>query len=169
MSSSSAPKDVLRDKHLQEPSQDAWTTFFQTPTFQALTVGVPFCIFKLLFGVQAIRIGAEDRQILSLFGWLIIIWASVDLAMNLVRVYFDIKGRQSPIEYCTIAQLGRYFQKPKAFLAVDTMIAFVIICFALWSGWIKLLTVSESYLWYAATTLNLISISIVNLLLELRR
>ena len=169
MSSSSVPKDVLNDRPIQEHSQDTWTAFFQTPTFQALTVGVPFCVFKLLFGVLAVRIGAGDGQILPLFGWFIIVWASVDLAMNLVRMYFDIKGRQSPIEYCTIAQLGRYFQKPKAFLAVDTLIAFVIICFVLWSGWIKLLTVSESYLWYAATTLNLISISIVNLWLELRR
>jgi hypothetical protein len=55
------------------------------------------------------------------------------------------------------------------FLAIDTLIAFGIICFVLWSGWIKFLYINESYLWYAATTLNLISISVVNIWLEFRR
>ncbi len=145
------------------------TGFFQTPAFQALTIGVPFCIFKILFGVLSERIGSGQQNFLVLFGGLIILWASVDLVMNLVRVSLDVTGRESPIEFCTIAQLGRLFRKPKLFLAIDTLIAFVIICFVLWSGWIKLLTTNESYLWYAATTLNLISISIVNIVLELRR
>jgi len=163
------PRSMPKDPPVQEPLQSMETSFFQTPVFQALTIGVPFCVFKLLFGVLSIRIGTAQQSLLVPLGWLIIFWASVDLAMNLVRIYFDATGRQSPIEFCTIAQLGRLFKRPKAFLAIDTMIAFVIICFVLWSGWIKLLTTNESYLWYAATTLNLISISIVNLWLELRR
>jgi hypothetical protein len=44
-----------------------------------------------------------------------------------------------------------------------------IICFVLWSGWITLLGRQETYFWYAATTLNLISISVVNIWIELRR
>jgi len=38
----------------------------------------------------------------------------------------------------------------------------------LWSGWIATLTIPESYLWYAATTLNLISLSLVILYNEIR-
>lgn len=143
-------------------------SFFFTPTFQALTIGVPFCIFKLLFGLLALRTGTSSAS-LSILGWLVIIWAGTDLLMNLARVFFHLSGRASPIEYCTIAQAGRLFRRPRLFLAIDTLITFSIICFALWSGWIVRLDRQESYLWYAATTLNLISISVVNIWMELRR
>jgi hypothetical protein len=145
-------------------------SFFNAPTFQVLTIGVPFCAFKLIFGALCLRIGAEQLSgLLTAFGWLILAWASVDLMMNLARVFFQIAGRVSPVEYCTIAQIGRIFQRPRLFLAFDTLISFSIICFMLWSGWIGRLSPAESYLWYAATTLNLIGISTINIWLEFRR
>lgn len=55
------------------------------------------------------------------------------------------------------------------FLAADTLLSFSIICVMLWSGWIMQLKQEESYLWYAATTLNLISISLVSLYNEAKR
>jgi hypothetical protein len=78
-------------------------------------------------------------------------------------------SRESPMEYNTIAQAGRIFGRPRLFLTIDTLLCFYIICFVLWSGWIKDLGTAESYLWYAATTLNLISISLVSIWLELER
>ncbi|MDM7934477.1 MAG: hypothetical protein QUS08_03710 [Methanothrix sp.] len=138
---------------------------FLTPAFQALTIGVPFCIFKLLFGLLCIRANAG----LETLGWLIAAWAATDLLMNLTRAVLDIAGRPSPIEYCTIAQAGRLIGRPRLFLAIDTLLSFSIICISLWSGWIVQLTAAEAHLWYAATTCNLISISAVNIWLELRR
>lgn len=159
----------MKEKQPALVSSKSIESRFQSPTFQALTIGVPFCIFKLLYGVLSIRIGVEQSSFLVFFGWLAIAWASVDLAMNLARVLFDLSGRESPVEYCTIAQAGRFFGRPRLFLAIDTFLSFSIICFVLWSGWIKALGPTESYLWYAATTLNLISISLVNIWLELVR
>ena len=152
---------------MHKASQKIEDSFFQTPTFQALTIGFPFCIFKLLFGLLIIRTGAEITQVIS--GWFVILWASTDLVMNFIRALLHIMGRESPIEYCTIAQIGRAFKRPRFFLAIDTFLSFSIISFVLWSGWIKLLIPNESYLWYAATTLNLMGISIMNLWLEYRR
>jgi hypothetical protein len=146
---------------------DAVQQFFQRPLFLSLTVGIPFCIFKLLFGLTAVRTGTGGSPILAGFGWLIICWASADLLMNIGREVFDLFGRPAPFEYCTIAQMGRLFHKPTAFLAIDTLIAFVIICTMLWSGWIATLSRMEMYLWYAATTMNLISLSLVVLYNEL--
>ena len=88
--------------------------------------------------------------------------------MNLGRELFDIMNRTAPFEYCTIAQVGRLFSMPMVFLAIDTLLTFTIICIMLWSGWIATLTRFESYLWYAATTLNLISLSLVVLYNEMR-
>ena len=142
--------------------------FFFTPTFQALTIGIPFCVFKFLFGLLALRAGASSFS-LCVLAWLVMAWALTDLIMNLVRIFFHLAGRLAPIEYCTIAQTGSLFKRPRLFLAIDTLISFSIICFVLWSGWITLLGPLESYFWYAATTLNLISISVVNIVIELRR
>lgn len=143
-------------------------SIFLSPTFQALTIGVPFCVFKLIFGLLALRAGASSVS-LSVLAWLVITWALADLIMNLARVYFHLSGREAPIEYCTIAQAGQLFKRPGLFLAIDTLLSFSIICFVLWSGWITLLGRQETYFWYAATTLNLISVSVVNIWIELRR
>jgi hypothetical protein len=140
---------------------------FLSPAFQALTIGVPFCVFKLIFGLLALR-AAASSFVLCVFAWLIIAWALADLIMNLVRIFFHLSGRVAPIEYCTIAQAGRLFKKPGLFLAIDTLFSFSIICFVLWSGWITQLSPQETYFWYAATTLNLISVSVVNIWIELR-
>lgn len=143
---------------------------FARPFFLSLTIGVPFCIFKLLFGVTAIRIGMDATQApLMIFGWGVVLWAGMDLFMNGARSVFDLIERASPVEYCTIAQAGRMVGMPMVFLGIDTLLSFAIICGMLWSGWITLLTQAEAYLWYAATTLNLISLSVVSIYTEYRR
>jgi len=156
----------LREQPASMSIPKAEPGFLETPVFQALTIGVPFCIFKLLFGLLIMRTGNVP---LSILGWVVVAWASADLLLNLARAFFHLSGQTSPVEYCTIAQLGRHFNRPRLFLALDTFLAFSIICLALWSGWIGYLNPFESYLWYAATTLNLISLSLVNIWLELRR
>lgn len=147
---------------------DILQRFFTRPLFLSLTIGVPFCIFKLLFGITLIRVGSGMSLPVSAFGWGVTVWAVTDLIMNLGRELFDILNRPAPFEYCTIAQAGRFFHMPMVFLAIDTLLAFTIICTMLWSGWIATLSTLESYLWYAATTLNLISLSLVILYNEIR-
>jgi hypothetical protein len=148
---------------------DTIQKFFRRPFFLSLTIGIPFCIFKLLFGIVAIGIESPSFPFLPAAGWLIIAWAGIDLLLNAGRAVLDLFSRKSPFEYCTIAQIGRFFGMPAVFLALDTVIAFTIICLMLWSGWITRLTPPEAYLWYAATTLNLISLSLVSLYVEIRR
>jgi uncharacterized membrane protein len=147
---------------------DMLQRFFTRPLFLSLTIGIPFCIFKLLFGTALIRIGSDPAGAVRIFGWAVVGWALADLMMNVGRQVFDLIDRPAPFEYCTIAQVGRLFSMPMVFLAVDTLVTFIIICTMLWSGWIATLTRTESYLWYAATTLNLISLSLVVLYHEIR-
>jgi hypothetical protein len=147
---------------------DILQRFFNRPLFLSLTIGVPFCIFKMLFGISAVRIGAGTSVLLNTGGWLIIGWALADLVMNLGREVYDLMNRPALFDYCTIAQIGRFFHMPMVFLAIDTLLTFTIICAMLWSGWITTLNTPESILWYAATTLNLISLSLVVLYNEIR-
>jgi len=148
---------------------DILQRFFTRPFFLSLTIGIPFCIFKLLFGITLVRVGSAISMPVSVFGWIVTGWALSDLIMNLGREWYDIFNRPAPFEYCTIAQIGHFFSMPMVFLAIDTLLTFLIVCTMLWSGWITTLTTIESYLWYAATTLNLVSLSLVVLYSELRR
>ena len=150
----------------QEKDYDAIQRFFIRPFFLSLTIGIPFCIFKLLFGLTAFRTGTKGFVIL---GAVVILWACLDLLMNTGRSVFDLAGRPAPFDYCTIAQVGRLLHRPMVFLAVDTLLSFLIICSMLWSGWITRLSPLESYLWYGATTLNLVSLSLVSLYNEVRK
>jgi hypothetical protein len=143
--------------------------FFIRPFFLTLTIGIPFCIFKGLFGLAAIRVGTPSNPLLAGFGWCIVAWASIDFVMNAVRAAGDLLHIPTPLEYCTLAELGRLVRRPMVFLAVDTLLSFSLICLMLWSGWILQITQGEAYLWYAATTLNLISISFVSLYNEAKR
>jgi hypothetical protein len=163
------PQDTQKkDRCTCEKESDTIQKFFQRPFFLSLTIGIPFCIFKLLFGITAIRIGDQNTLSLILFGWMVIFWATTDLLMNIGRSTLDLLNRPAHFEYCTIAQIGRIFHKPVVFLAIDTLLTFVIICTMLWSGWITKLTPIESILWYSATTLNLISLSLVYIYNEIK-
>jgi len=150
----------------QEKDYDAIQRFFIRPFFLSLTIGIPFCIFKLLFGLTAFRTGTQGFVIL---GVVVILWACLDLLMNTGRSVFDLAGRPASFDYCSIAQVGRLLHRPMVFLAIDTLLSFLIICTMLWSGWITRLSPLESYLWYGATTLNLVSLSLVSLYNEVRK
>jgi hypothetical protein len=149
-----------------EKEYDAIQRFFIRPFFLSLTIGIPFCIFKLLFGMTAFRSGTPGFVFL---GGVVTAWACLDLAMNIGRSVFDLAGHHAPFEYCSIAQIGRLIHRPLVFLAIDTLLSFIIICLMLWSGWITLLSPGELYLWYGATTLNLISLSLVSLYTEIKK
>jgi len=150
-------------------SPDRLQGFFKRPLFLSLTIGIPFCIFKLLFGSVAFRVGSPEMPAIAITGMLIFAWAGLDLLMNAGNAGYDLFSRKSPFEYCSIAEIGRLFGKPAVFLALDTLITFCIISAMLWSRWITLLTPTEAKLWATATTLNLISLSLVLLYNETRK
>ena len=147
---------------------DAIQRFFLRPFFLSLTIGIPFCIFKLLFGISIIRAASGENVIFLGFGWLVTIWACTDLLMNISKSGLDLIHIPAHFEYCTIAQVGHMVSRPMVFLAIDTLLSFSIICMMLWSGWIATLSTPELYLWYIATTLNLVSLSLVSLYNEIR-
>lgn len=154
------------EERSSKEQSDALQRFFVRPFFLSLTIGIPFCAFKLVFGLSALRAGTD---VLAAFGWIVMAWACADLAMNIGRSVYDLAGRTAPFEYCTIAQVGRMLGRPMVFLALDTLLSFAIICLMLWSGWIARLPEVETFVWYAATTLNLISLSVVSLYNEIRK
>jgi hypothetical protein len=160
--------DTTNPSEIRQP-YDRLQSYFIRPAFLSLTIGVPFCIYKALFGLAAIRVGTPLNFPLVIFGWIVVAWAGIDLIMNTDRAVFDIIHEPDRLECCTLALIGKMMKRPMLFLAIDTLLSFIIICFMLWSGWITRLTVTESYLWYAGTTLNLVSISLVSIYNEYKK
>jgi hypothetical protein len=93
--------------------------FFIRPFFLTLTIGLPFCTFKALFGIAAIRAGTPSHPLLAAFGWLVLGWAAIDFAMNAQRATGDLLHVPTPLEYCTLAEIGRFLHRPLVFLAAD--------------------------------------------------
>jgi hypothetical protein len=164
-----SPENLKTDPGERQERQDWIQRLFARPFFLSFTIGMPFCAFKLLFGINAVRAGLHESDTILILGCVVVVWAMADLLMNAARSTLDILHIPARFEYCTIAQLGRIFGMPLLFLAVDTLLAFSIICIMLWSGWIARLSPAESVLWYIATTLNLISLSVVSVYNEIRR
>jgi hypothetical protein len=148
---------------------DAIQRFFLRPFFLSLTIGVPFCIYKMIFGISILRAAAAGGSLLAGAGWLIICWSIADLVMNSVYSVQDLLHLPARFECCTLAQIGHFFSRPMVFLALDTLLSFSIVCLMLWSGWIATLSPYELVLWYVATTLNLVSLSVVSLYNEIRK
>ena len=48
------------EKHPIKKTGDVLGRLFQRPFFLSFTIGIPFCLFRLLFGVIAIRIGTPE-------------------------------------------------------------------------------------------------------------
>lgn len=145
-------------------------SFYLSPAFLSVTIGVPFCVFKYLFGALTLRQGElSQHYLLSLCGWIVMVWAGIDLLLNLARSLLTLLGRETAIQFCLIAQTGVFFKRPTLFLTLDTLLSFIIICFVLWSGWIIQLKPYERYLWHTATTINLISLAVVNVWTEYHR
>ena len=63
-------KSSEESKSGYERESDRIQKFFGRPFFLSFTIGIPFCIFKLLFGITAVRIGSfqESETFLTIFG-----------------------------------------------------------------------------------------------------
>ena len=125
--------------------------------FLALTIGFPFCIFKVLCG----RVAIDSGHLVA--GYVLFGWGTVDFILNLLRVIQGFIGRKPKTQFCLLSAIGSLIKQGPLFLAVDTFLAFGIICLVLWTGWIGKLTTLEIKFWLAATTVNLMSVGIVQI------
>lgn len=136
-------------------------SFFKTSVFLSFTIGIPFCLFKGLFGYVLLAQGP------MLVGVLLLAWALLDLGMNFIRAFRELLGEKDPaVQFCILGQLGRRLGHRDLFMSVDTFLSFAIICTMLWSGWISLLPQWGLVLWLAATTVNLMSLALMNIWLN---
>jgi len=135
----------------------------RTSIFLAFTVGLPFACFKVLCGVLALRNGYVAVAV-PFFAV-----AALDAGLNAARIVQALLRMKPRTEFCFLAQVGRLVGGAEVLLALDTLLSFGIICWVLWSGWIAQLSDPESIAWLTATTVNLLSVALMQIWIEVKR
>ncbi|MEA2012725.1 MAG: hypothetical protein U9O87_06540 [Verrucomicrobiota bacterium] len=124
--------------------------------FLALTLGVPFSIFKIIGGRVIVRE-------FGIFGYFLICVGIIDLLLNLCRSFQAYGIFSGKVSYCFFSTIGNIFSKEEFFLGIDTLFSFFIVVIFLWSNLITKLTSTENFFWVSAVTVNVLAVGFTQL------
>ena len=135
------------------------------------TVGVPFCVFKLLTGWLLLTVPAW-----RLVGGALLALGALDLALNAVGFVLTLAGRGGRLGVCTFQQamaMARPGQRAwsEFGLSLDAMLAFTLVALMIGLGLLQRLPPRASHAWSTAVVLSVLGAGIGRLaesLAELR-
>lgn len=126
---------------------------------EILTVGLPFCVFKLLTGVITLA---------SPVGYALLALGFIDLALNLVNLVSLVVVRRRVSAVClTELVLGRY--DANLGLALDVFLSFALVALVVGFGWIVRLPPWALPVWNLAVVLNVLGAGAGRLYSAVRR
>lgn len=124
----------------------------------ALT-GIPFGIFKLGTGVYL------DQHLSPALGVALIVWGALDILLNLLSVAFPAR-----FSFCALSNLGRQIDRRRearrweaVLLAVDTLLAFLIVAGMIWYRLLPLLPPVLGRVWDVAVVANIVGVGVERL------
>ncbi len=125
----------------------SWTV----PSAEILTVGIPFCAFKIFTGMIA---GAP-------FGYALLVLGAIDLMLNLVNLIalVTIHRRLAPV--CVLALVLR---KHEIGLAVDVFFSFTLVAIVVGASLLGQLPGWALTIWNIAVVLNVLGAGVGRLL-----
>ena len=121
-------------------------------SFEIITVGLPFCAFKILAGLALGQV------------WLTF-WGALDLVINTANLLALLISRNRATDACVLSLVVRAFKKPTSNEkpvwqelgnSVDVLLSFVIVAFMLGGGFLKLLKPAQLMLWNISVILNVL-------------
>jgi hypothetical protein len=125
---------------------------------EILTVGLPFCVFKLLTGLIAWRtIGAIGLPLMAL--------GAIDLAINLVNLGGLMVRRRRIIGTC----LGHIVLRNDLGLALDIFLSFALVALVVGFALYRHLSPAAVLLWNVAVVLNVLGAGIGRLLAAIKQ
>jgi hypothetical protein len=123
---------------------------------EVVTVGFPFCAFKVLTGSVFLSFPNWSAP-----GWALIVVGGVDLLLNVIAFVFAALGRDNPLPVC-IAQwavtrwgAGRSGSR-RLGLSVDTMFAFTLVAAMIGFGWFVHLPHGATRVWSLGVVFNVL-------------
>lgn len=124
--------------------------------FEVVTVGLPFSTFKLLGGLH---LAAQPVTLVRLLGVLIAVLGVVDLTLNVTNVVGLLVRRRTIGPLCLLHGVIGGRRGPaleELGLAIDTVIAFLIVAGMIAWSRLPLLTPSHGAFWNVAVILNVL-------------
>lgn len=137
------------------------------PRFQQLleivTIGFPFCVFKILTGVAVL-----GRPWLTPLGWALIALGVIDAVVNVLNFATLAAGRARLFGICLTHILFARLRPERVEwadvgLSIDVMISFVLVASAIAFGLSGVLPDTARHLWSMAVILNVLGAGISRL------
>lgn len=120
--------------------------------FEIITVGLPFCAFKIIAGIGLSQI------------WLTA-WGAIDLTMNAVNLIWVIVRRERLVDVCLLALILRVIRKPlrdeqsgwqNLGKSADVLFSFLLVALMLGGGFLGTLAPAQLKLWNMSVILNVL-------------
>ena len=120
--------------------------------FEIVTVGLPFCAFKIIAGLGLNQL------------WLTI-WGALDLAINSANLLSLIIRRKRLLDACLLSLIVRAVKKPRREAksqwqdlgnSADVLLSFALVAFMLGGGFLATLAPTQLKLWNISVILNVL-------------
>lgn len=121
-------------------------------SFEILTVGLPFCAFKIIAGLGLNQI------------WLTV-WGALDLAINSTNLLSLVVRRKRLLDACLLSLIVRAVKKPvreeksewqDLGNSVDVLLSFALVAFMLGGGFLAALAPAHLMVWNISVILNVL-------------
>ena len=127
--------------------------------------GIPFGVFKVGAGYHLLDVAGPA------VGGLVVVWGALDILLNVLAVLFPDR-----VGYCTLSNLGRLYDlatgqrhRQQVLLAVDTLLAFVIVSYMIWFRQLPTLPAWLGRAWDLAVVLNVLGVGVERVWIEVAR
>jgi hypothetical protein len=136
------------------------------PAAEILTVGLPFCVFKLLTGM----IMLQSASLVPL-GYALLVLGVIDVALNTANLAALLVTRRRVSGVCLLDIVLRRFgaaKGPDLGLALDVFLSFGLVAVVIGFGLLAKLPIWALLLWNAAVVLNVLGAGVGRLFAALR-
>jgi hypothetical protein len=140
---------------------------------EVLTVGLPFCVFKLIAG-KVLFLHAD----MKILGGMLIVLGILDLIINLTNVVFLIVKKRRAATICTLTLLvklwadgtnAKLLRMIEVAASLDFVLSFLLVVGMIDSGYIGKLPAIEMRFWNASVICNVLGAGLSQLSRSIRK
>jgi hypothetical protein len=141
---------------------------WRLPASETVTIGLPFCVFKGLTGLVAVR---SESPAVSVVGYALIALGTLDALINTINLIALVTAHRSVTGACTIDIVTRRLGTAKHAdlgLALDVFLSFGLVAIVIGGGLLVRVPVDARRAWNIAVVLNVLGAGVGRLVSALR-
>lgn len=140
--------------------------------FEVVTVGLPFCAFKLLTGLALVTGQPQtgQPQFVERLGTGLLLLGGCDLLLNAINLLSLLVRAERKVPICAFDAIAqRTGARPQDLgIALDVFVSFVIVAVVIGAGLLKRFSAEELLAWNVSVILNVLGAGVSRLLSSLR-